>query len=131
MSLSRRYQIRTRREAKSRPERICPLAVFEALRTNEASMVLAQFGHPIPAVPNTALRDELRRRFETLRPAEAHDGMLRTLKQTRNMTHLADLVGQLPASLQAAALSVPHRKSDHQRLLSAVGTPLKVAMGWA
>jgi hypothetical protein len=130
MSLSRRYQIRTRRGAKNRPERICPLAVFEALRTCEASAMLINLGHSVPNVPNTALREEMRKRFETLRPAEAHEGMLRTLKQTRNMTSLAELVGQLPNSLQAAALSVPLRRSDHQRLLRAVETPLKAAMAW-
>jgi hypothetical protein len=130
MSLSHRYQIKTRRGAKNRPERICSLAVFEALRTSEARTMLVHLGYSVPNVPNTALRDELRKRFESLRPAEAHEGMLRTLKQTRNMTSLAKLVGQLPNSLQAAALSVPLRKSDHARLLSAVGTPLKAAMAW-
>jgi len=49
----------------------------------------------------------------------------------RRLLPLSALVDQLPISLQTAALSVPLRKADHQRLVDAVNTPLKDAMGWA
>lgn len=130
MSLSRRFQISTLRDAVNQPQRICPLAVFNTLRTAEAADIVAHAGLYIPDVPNTRLRTELRSLFETLAPEAVHDGMLRTLKRTRNLQPLAGLVEQLPVSLHAAALSVPLRKTDHDRLVQAVNTPMKLAMGW-
>lgn len=130
MSLDRRYYITMKREAENLPDRICPLTVFDALRTEEAKGVLREMGIISPAVPNTRLRSELRMRFITLRPAALHDAMLRTLKRTRDMQPLEKLVDRLPQSLQAAALSVPLRKSDHDRLITAVDTPLQQAWAW-
>lgn len=131
MSLSRRFQISTLRDAVNQPSRICPLAVFESLRTAEAAEIVAQAGLGKPDVPNTRLRTELRSLFKTLAPEAVHDGMLRTLKRTRNLQPLNGLVERLPISLHAAALSIPLRKSDHDRLVHAVNTPMKLAMGWA
>jgi hypothetical protein len=131
MSLSRRYQITTRREARNEPGRIQPLSVFETLRTNEAKDLLVYLGLPVPSVPNTLLRSELRKAFATLRPEAAHEGMLHTLKRTRDMKSLATLVERLPDSLHAAALSVPMRRRDHDTLVGAVNTPIKQALAWA
>jgi hypothetical protein len=131
MSLSRRFQIQTLRNASNRPDRICPLTVFQALRTVEAADIVAHVGLRIPDVPNTRLRTELRSLFQTLAPKVVHNGMLRTLKRTRNLQPLAGLVDSLPVSLHAAALSVPLRKRDHDRLVQAVNTPMKLAMGWS
>jgi hypothetical protein len=131
MSLSRRYQIKTLREAENSPSRICPLAAFDAMRTKEAAEILRYLGLEVPEVPNTRMRIELRRQFETLSPDEVHVAMLHTLKRTRNLLPLADLVRKLPTSLHAAALSVPLRRGDHDRLLDAVNTPLPQAMAWA
>jgi hypothetical protein len=77
------------------------------------------------------LRSELRGLFEILAPEVVHDGMLRTLKRTRDLRPLAGLVEQLPLSLHAAALSVPLRKGDHDRLVQAVNTPMTLAMEWS
>ena len=131
MSLDHRCYISTRRDAENRPSRICPVTVFEALRTTEAEKVLSSIGLMVPDVPNTLLRTELRKLFESLHPEDVHAGMLRVLKQTRNLQPLATLVGQLPESLQAAALSVPLRRGDHDRLVSAVNTPLTHALAWS
>ncbi len=125
------FHIRTLRDAVNKPGRICPLAVFETLRTAEAADIIAQVGLPIPDVPNTRLRTELRRLFKTLEPEAVHHGMVRTLKRTRDMQPLAGLIDQLPVSLHAAALSVPLRKSDRERLVQAVNTPMKLAMEWS
>lgn len=131
MSLDRRQYISTRRDAKNAPSRICPITVFEALRTNEAKELLLGLNIAVPDVPNTRLRAELRKCFEALSPNEVHAGMLRTLKKTRDMQPLESLVSRLPRSLQAAALSVPLRRGDHDRLVEAVHTPLKKALAWA
>jgi hypothetical protein len=131
MSLDRRYYMFMRREAKNDPGRICPLTVFEALRTHEAKEVLADLGVLVPDLPNTLLRGELRCHFERLGPDQVHAAMIRTLKRTRDLKPLASLVDRLPDSLHAAALSVPLRKSDHDRLVDAVNTPLKQALSWS
>ena len=131
LRLKNRYRISEVRKAVDRPERTSPAAIFDAIRTLEARMILVSRGVCVPDVPNTELHDVLRRLFIKLEPREAHEGMVRVLKKTRNLQPLATLVNQLPLSLQTAALSVPLRKLDHARLVCAVNTRLKDAMAWA
>lgn len=131
LCLNSRHQISTLRDAADRPERTSPGAIFDSIRTEEARMILTSFGVSVPRVPNTELHAVLREAFVKLDPIQAHEGMVRVLKRTRNLLPLSALVDQLPPSLQTAALSVPLRKVDHQRLVAAVNTPLKDAMGWA
>ncbi len=131
MCLSKRYQITTVREALDCPERICPLTVFESLRSAEAISILKALHVSVPQVPNTQRHALLRVLFADLDPKSLHFEMVRTLKQTRNLAPLGDLVRELPASLQAAALSVPVRRADHSRLVDAVETPMYTAMAWS
>jgi hypothetical protein len=131
MCLSKRYQITIMREAIDCPERICPLTVFESLRAAEALAILKALGVSAPQVPNTQRHASLRVLFAELDPATLHVEMVRTLKQTRNLAPLDDLVRELPASLQAAALSFPVRHTDHSRLVEAVYTPMRAAMAWS
>ncbi len=131
LCLNSRHQISTLRDAADRPERTSPAAIFDSIRTEEARMILSSFGVSVPRVPNTELHAVLREAFVKLDPIQAHEGMVRVLKRTRNLLPLSALVDQLPPSLQTAALSVPLRKVDHQRLVAAVNTPLMDAMGWA
>ena len=131
LCLNSRHQISTLRDAVDQPERTSPGAIFDSIRAGEARMILSSFGIFIPDVPNTELHRVLREAFVKLSPLQAHEGMVRVLKQTRNLLPLSVLVDQLPISLQTAALSVPLRKADHGRLVTAVNTPLKDAVGWA
>jgi hypothetical protein len=131
MSLDRRYYTFMRREALNQPNRICPLAVLDSLRTNEAKLLLSDLQVTIPSVPNTLIRSALREQFGKLNPKDVHSAMLRTLKRTRDLRPLTSLVSRLPDSLHAAALCVPLRKSDHDRLVDAVNTPLERAMVWS
>lgn len=131
MCLSKRYQITTVREAVDCPERIHPLTVFESLRAAEALAILKALGVTAPQVPNTQRHASLRALFAELDPVTLHVELVRTLKQTRNLAPLGDLVRKLPGSLQAAALSIPVRRADHSRLVDAVGTPLRAAMAWS
>lgn len=131
MCLSKRYQITTVRETVDCPERIYPLTVFESLRAAEALAILKALGVSAPQVPNTQRHALLRALFADLDPATLHVEMVRTLKQTRNLAPLGELVRELPDSLQAAALSIPIRRADHSRLVEAVGTPLRAAMAWS
>ena len=131
LCLNDRHHISTLREAKDQPERTSPTAIFDSIRIAEARMVLSYLGISIPATPNTRLHATLREAFAELDPAQAHHAMVRILKRTRNLLPLSTLVEKLPPSLQTAALSVPLRRADHARLISAVNTPLKDAMEWA
>jgi hypothetical protein len=131
MCLSRRHHISTVREAVDQPDRICPVTVFESLRTMEARAILKALGAPIPEVPNTMLHSAMREVFTTLRPLDVHLAMVNTLKRTRDLAPLRDLVEGLPDSLHAAALSIPVRHSEHHRLVEAVSTPLADAVFWA
>jgi hypothetical protein len=93
--------------------------------------VLKSLGIAAPDVPNTQRHAVLRSLFAELDPTEVHREMVKTLKRTRSLVPLAEFVARLPVSLQAAALSVPVRRSDHDRVVSAVETPLEMAMEWA
>lgn len=110
LRLNRRHQISTVREAADLPERTSPAAIFDSIRTEEARLILASHKVSIPCVPNTELRAALRELFTKLDARTAHEGMVKALKRTRSLLPLADLVAQLPPSLQLAALSVPLRK---------------------
>jgi hypothetical protein len=131
MCLSRRYRISTVREAVDCPERICPVTVFESLRSAEAIAILKALSVAVPQVPNTQRHTALRELFADLDPVALHVEMVRTLKRTRNLAPLGELVDRLPGSLQAAALSIPVRRADHDRIVEAVETPLSAAMAWS
>ncbi|KGJ07606.1 hypothetical protein EQ718_01885 [Paracoccus versutus] len=131
MCLSKRYRITTLREAVDCPARICPVTVFESLRVAEAVTILQAMGVTVPKVPNTQRHAAMRDLFATLDPVALHVEMVRTLKRTRDLAPLGELVERLPKSLQAAALSVTVRRADHSRLVDAIETPLNAAMAWS
>lgn len=131
MCLSRRYRITSVREAKDCPARICPVTVFESLRMGESIAILQAMGVTVPEVPNTQKHAAMRDLFAKLDPVALHVEMVRTLKRTRDLAPLGDLVDRLPRSLQAAALSVSVHRSDHSRLIDAIATPLRAAMTWS
>lgn len=131
MCLSKRYQITPVREAVDRPARICPVTVFESLRMAEGIAILQTMGVTVPELPNTQRHAAVRDLFARLDPVALHVEMVRTLKRTRDLAPLGDLVDRLPRSLLAAALSVSVRRSDHSRLIDAIATPLRAAMAWS
>lgn len=131
LSLIRWNRIQTVREAVERPDAVCPVTIFESLRVPEAQEVLRNLRIPVPEVPNILLRAAMREEFEKLPPSLVHQEVITVLKKSRNLASLKTLVGQLPKSLQPAALSIKLRKLDHERLVSAVQTPLGEAMTWA
>lgn len=131
LSLSKRFQISVVRDALDSPERICSVTVFETLRSAEAAAILKALGVVVPDVPNTQRYGAMRTLFADLEPVALHREFVRTLKRTRNLAPLSDLVDQLPASLHAAALSIPVRRADHGRLVEALATPLEAVAAWA
>ncbi len=131
MCLSKRYRIRTLREAVDCTGHICPVSVFESLRMAEGAAILRAMGVTVPKVPNTQRHAAMRDLFAALDPVALHVEMVRTLKRTRDLAQLGDLIERLPESLQAAALSVSVRRADHPRLIDAIATPLHATMAWS
>lgn len=131
LALSRRHQISVEREGEDRVDAICPLTVFDSIRVEEAKAILRELGRPVPAVPNTLIRTELRKEFAQLEPATVHRAMVRTLKASRDLAPLECFVQALPNSLQAAALSTTLKASERRRLIEVVGTPFDEALRWA
>lgn len=131
MMLGSRYRITTVREADDRPDRICPATVFESLRSAEAVAILKRLNIAVPDVPNTQRHAAMRALFAQLNPTAVHNAMVSTLKATRNLAPLGDLVDHLPRSLHAAALSIQVRRADHGRIVEAISTPLCAAKAWA
>jgi hypothetical protein len=130
MRLNERFQISIVREASDSVDETSPASIFDAIRTEEARMILSSLGISLPSVPNTQLSSVLREQFMKLEPRQAHKGMVEVLKKTRNQVRLSDLLSQLPTSLQTAALAVPLRRLDHARLITAINTRLEDAIAW-
>src|SRR3569832_1372931 len=130
MVLSNRHRISTLREAEHRPERTSALAIFDSLQLKEAVMVLRTLDVKIPDVPNTKLYSTIRSEFAKLEAATTHEAMVTVLKKTRHLLPLANLLEKLPKSLHTAALTVPLRTEDRERLLSAVNTRIGDALNW-
>ena len=130
LKLSSRQQISFVREAQDCPDRICPATVFESLRIAEAGSILRRLGVAVPDVPNTLRNAAMRELFQRQDPVAVHFAMVDTLKQTRNLAPLGQLVDRLPSSLHAAALSIQIRRTDHDRIVQAVSTPLHAALAW-
>ncbi len=131
LRLNRKYQISTLRESIERPECLSSAAIFDSIRTIEARTILEDLEIDLPPVSNTILNATLREKFIELDGHVAHAGMVKVLKRTRNLLRLKELVFALPVSLHAAALSVPLRRIDHDRLVSAVNVTLADALAWA
>lgn len=130
MCLSKRFRISVIRDAVDCAERICPITVFESLRSTEAAAVLKALDISMPVVPNTQRHRVMRALFAELDPVALHQEFVRTLKRTRNLSSLSGLVAKLPTSLHAAALSIPIHRADHARLVDATTTPLTGTLAW-
>lgn len=130
LSLTRRYTIEIIRDAIIAPQRTCSTTIFESVRTAEAREMLKFLGLNVPDLPNTRLHAAMRDLFAGLPSQDVHAAMVKTLKRTRDLAPLSDLVDRLPPSLHAAALSIQVRRDDHKRLVEAVSTPLDEAMAW-
>ncbi len=130
MFLSSSYTISTRRKAINNAARTCPTAVFDVMNLKEATSLLLRNGIDVPQVPNTRRYGVLRKLFERLAPAVAHEGMVATLKKSRDLRPLKSLLAEVPDSLHSATLSTRIRRRDHSRYADALKTPLAVALGW-
>jgi hypothetical protein len=129
--LNKKYEISIDREGIDDPSRIDTGVVFDSIQLHEAKKILQALAIDIPDLPNTQQHMALREIFSTLSPAQVHIQMVRVLKETRTLLPLKEVLASLPESLKAAVCSTPLRQQDHQRILSAVNTPIREALNWA
>ena len=131
LELSGRYQIRTIRAAQDAPERTESASIFDVITAREAGLILTELGVHVPDVPNTQRYQAYLRKFQDIAPEEAHRLMVKVLKKTRKLTHLAPVVENLPVSLQSVALSTRLSRVEFEKLFQALDVPVNEAREWA
>lgn len=130
LSLTNRNSISTIREAIEVLDFICPVTIFESLRLNEAKIIASELGVNIPELPNTQMHGFLKDTFGSLPALSVYSLMIKTLKNSRSLLSLRELILNLPKSLQPAALSIQLRFKDHERLINTMQVPLCEALLW-
>lgn len=131
LCLARWNRIQTVRDAMDNTQNVCPVTIFESLRTSEATSILNQLGILVPNAPNTVLRGLLRNLFSELPSTVVHNEMVRTLKNTRSLKTHEDQLIHTPESLRPLVLSLRLSNADFQRLHGALQTPLIDTLSWA
>ncbi len=131
LSLSSRHRISTVRAAQERVDLVDTGILFDSIRVDEAINILKCRNIEIPDVPNTRIRRELREVFCAVAAQDIYPTFVSVLKRSRSLASLEDLVGGLPVSLRAAALTIRSKPSDHKNLLAAINSNLKDALGWS
>jgi hypothetical protein len=129
--LSARGHLSCIREPIRDTTRLAPASIFDAVRMNEAALILQRLGITVPVAPNTLLHDKLRSIFLELEPSALHAAMVQTLQETRSQINLSQLLAEVPTSLHAAVLSTRLRRTDHMRLRLALGTSVREAAEWS
>ncbi|MEL6824629.1 MAG: sce7726 family protein [Pseudomonadota bacterium] len=128
--LTDRYRVRTIRTAIDDPGRTKPDAIFDAVNQNEAARILKKAGIDVPDGPNIQRFGVMRELFKELDATTAHCHMVETLKKTRHLRPLKELLDQIPSSLFAATISASLRQKDQIKLVNALNTPIREAMTW-
>lgn len=128
--LSRRYTLQTERPAHVDSSRTDPVAVLDFVRVNEASKILRALNIDVPRVPNTQLRSRLRDIFRNLEPALVHDQMVSVLKETRSQRDTSKLIGEIPASLRAAMLTLKMDDASEKRIRDVTLLPIGAVFAW-
>ena len=128
--LTERFTLRTEREAAVEAGRTRPSAILDFVRVDEAAAILKKLGVEYPDVPNTQLRSSLREVFSQLAPAQVHDAMVTTLKESRSRRVAAEYIKSLPMSLHAAMLTLKMNDASAQNVRDATRLPIGAALAW-
>ena len=128
--LSSRFQVSQKREAGSNIENVDTSVIFDSLRRNEIQNILNFEGYEIPNLPNTKIHSYLKNIFSQLTPIQAHTGMVRELKKSRNSRPLKSFLTNMPNSLKAAAISIPFSSSERANLESILSFKVKDILHW-
>jgi len=131
IALSDRHQMTTIRHSTDNTANTNSLQVFESMRISEAKRAANILGYNTPAVPNTQMHNELASIFSRVDPAELQPVFVRVLRESRSAIQLEQFLKSIPDSLKAAVFSTKLRKSEQERLLTALSTPVRQALSWA
>jgi len=130
LTLNRRFQISTLREATASTSKVDQAVDFEYLFLSEAVLIIKSFGRTVPDVPNTVKYQVLKEIFCDLPSEYLRHEVVKTLRNSRSALHLSEFILQLPRSLQPLGISTRIRKKDQSRLLEVVNQPAKNLLKW-
>ncbi|MDF2883077.1 MAG: cII phage-related protein [Clostridiaceae bacterium] len=102
--LSNRYTLRTIKKAKSNKKNTISHKIFDMLKKDEYLEIIGQKYGAVPEVPNTLIYKECKELFAKLPSEEAHNYMVKVLKQRMLTQHQKNLIKQIPMSLKLFAL---------------------------
>ena len=110
--LSKQHSLRTEREAISNKANVSSATIFDSLQMKEYKVIIEQVYGCVPTVPNTQIYTECRKLFSKLSPIEAHDHMLRVLRERRFESHQLQLIKDAPRALKMLFLSKKLSKGE-------------------
>ena len=128
--LSDRHQISTIRESNEFSRNIKAECIFDSIHLSESKVILKNLGFEIPKVPNTKAYSTYKFLFKKISNEDAHEEMVKVLKQTREQSRLSNFLDLLPKSIIPIALYTRLSRRDQNQLLNALDTSLQNAIGW-
>ncbi len=131
MTVDRRSRLSEKREALSNKASIDTSILFDSLTTPEIKSVFLGLGLAIPDMPNTKIRNEMKRVFTRVDPTAAHDAAVGAMLEHRSLRNLGDYIAALPSSLTVAGRSIALANRSRARLLSVLQDPVSIAESWA
>lgn len=131
LTLTDQLRLRTIRHAQANVQRVSPIAIFESLTLSESERVLRELGVSVPVVPNTQRYSALLELFARQEGKDVHDAMVKTLKQTRSLRSMEDILDRVPPSLYALALAARLPRPQWDNLEGAMNSTLSEAMTWS
>lgn len=121
--LSDKYTLRTVKQATSNKENTNSSKIFDILRKSEYQSIIKNVYGKIPNVPNTLIYQECKKLFAELKPIDAHDHMVNSLKKRKINNYQKELVEQLPDSLKLLALYENYNKNECNKIREALFSP--------
>ena len=130
LCLTRRRQIKNLRDGINQAHKTCPKTMLQSLRRIEAIQVMKALGIEAPPLPNTQEFKAFNSIISQQDPLAVHQAIVATLKKTRSLAPLRTFVERLPQSLHAMALAIQLKRSEYERLIIAMSTPLVETNNW-
>jgi hypothetical protein len=92
------------RQATSNRARVSAEAIFDSMRKPEFAQAVKDVFGFVPQVPNTIFYSECKKLFSTIMSEQAHDAMVRVLRQKRSLQSRRSLLERVPRSVQFLTL---------------------------
>lgn len=122
--LTRRYTIKTVREAVSNYDNLTSKSILDCIQLKEAKYVLELLGEDIPQVPNTRMYSEIENLFEKQNIKDLHRAMVISVKKNRSLEPIKEFINKVPTNLQNLAISAKLKKNNKLRFEKCLSTPI-------